>query len=385
MYVCTTNAQFLGVPPTCELQQCGLDGLPDIVGVDTLACESIKSGESCEVRCSYGFEGESSSYRCLNGVFTGAPPTCRRKTCANIPLDGAAFSFSSCAGVLHGQSCLSTCNPGFSGAATQLRCEDGILQGLPPVCVGSLCSLEGVVIGTGLDTSDCLGKRTLENCTLKCQRGYTPVGQSNLICQPDGRFRLEEFGCLPKPCGDLSAVPTFASSSIGNSCSGRFFGQICAAFCEIGWQIQGNASVIVCDDAGNTSQGFAQYFSENRSHVPAAMTQPPSCIALECTEGLPTMKGVSHDCQGKTTGETCQVKAQSPGYFIATGDSPSILTCDVDGGFRGREWIQHAPFSGVVDLGQSKHGHHYRHHLFVTLISFDYHLQIFAGVLHAPR
>eukprot|EP00435_Cladocopium_sp_Y103_P015994 s2068_g3.t4 len=334
MYICTTNAEFLGVPPTCELQLCGLVGLPETAGVDTLACvEGVRSGQSCEVGCSYGFEGDSSTYRCVQGVFEGSPPACQRKAC-EAPREEVSFSSSCGAELLHGQSCLSSCKPGFMGAATQLQCENGILTGLPPVCIGSLCSLEGIVIGTGLDTSDCLGKRTSESCTLKCQRGYTPVGQPNLTCQSNGRFHSEEFRCLPKPCGDLSAVPSFASSAVGNSCSGLAFGQVCAAFCEIGWQIQGNASVIVCDDSGDASQGFAQYFSENRSYLPAERTQPMfRCIALECTEGLPSMKGVSHDCEGKTTHETCQVNAQL-GYFA---DRPSTLTCQADGGFQG-DW-----------------------------------------------
>ena len=82
MYICTTNAEFLGVPPTCELQLCSSVGLPETVGVDTLACvEGIQSGQSCEVGCSYGFEGDSSTYRCVQGVFEGAPPTCQRKAC----------------------------------------------------------------------------------------------------------------------------------------------------------------------------------------------------------------------------------------------------------------------------------------------------------------
>lgn len=45
------------------------------------------------------------------------------------------------------------------------------------------------------------------------------------------------------------------------------------------------------------------------------------------------MKGVVHDCLGKTTGEECRVEA-APGYF-AEPDS-GRLTCQDNGGFQGR-------------------------------------------------
>ncbi len=317
------------LPPICEPLLCSF-GLPESVGVNSQACaKDIRYGQSCEVVCAYGFEGESSTYRCADGVFEGIPPSCVRKAC-QVPSDqGISFS---CEGVLHGQSCLSTCNPGFTGAATQLQCEDGSLQGFKPNCTVALCSLEGITIEPGLDATECLGKSTSESCSLKCERGYSATGNSTLTCQPNGRFRSEDFRCIPKPCGNLSAVPSFSSSAIGDFCSGIFFGQTCVAFCQIGWQIEGNASILVCDDADGLSQGFVQFFPENRSYVPAAMTQPPTCNALVCTDGVPSMKGVSHDCQGKTTGETCQVGAQA-GYFADPG--PTTLTCQSDGQFVG--------------------------------------------------
>ena len=328
-YICMADRQFLGFPPICEPLLCSF-GLPETVGVNSEACvEDIRYGQSCEVVCAYGFEGESSTYQCVDGVFQGIPPSCVRKAC-QVPSDQG---ISSCEGVLHGQSCLSTCNPGFTGAATQLQCEDGSLQGLKPNCTGALCSLEGIPIEPGLDATECLGKSTSESCSLKCERGYSATGNSTLTCQPNGRFRSEDFRCLPKACGNLSAVPSFSSSAIGDFCSGIFFGQTCVAFCQVGWQIEGNASILVCDDVDDAySQGFVQFFPENRSYVPAAMTQPPTCTALVCTDGLPSMKGVSHDCQGKTTGETCQVGAQV-GYFADPG--PTTLTCQSDGQFVG--------------------------------------------------
>ena len=65
---------------------------------------------------------------------------------------------------------------------------------------------------------------------------------------------------------------------------GRVFGEVCSAFCHIGWRIEGNASVIVCDVVDNESQGFVQYFESNGSHMPVQQTAGPRCVPVECTQ-----------------------------------------------------------------------------------------------------
>ncbi|CAK9059991.1 unnamed protein product [Durusdinium trenchii] len=337
MYVCLADGQLLGLLPRCAAQTCGV--APQISGADSSSCSGLLYGQFCQVSCSYGFEGQASQYRCVDGVLQGQVPNCVRKTC-EIPTSLQAaegVSSAACAGVLHGQSCISTCNEGFTGTASQLRCEDGQLEGLPPICTGLVCSLEGIVIGPGLDASACTGLRTSESCALRCRHGYTPIGDPHLTCQPDRRLSAQNsepgtFSCVPSACGDLSKVPSFGANFIDHSCDGRVFGEVCSAFCHIGWRIEGNASVIVCDVVDNESQGFVQYFESNGSHMPVQQTAGPRCVPVECTEGLPDMKGVVHDCLGKTTGEECRVEA-APGYF-AEPDS-GRLTCQDNGGFQG--------------------------------------------------
>eukprot|EP00913_Durusdinium_trenchii_P011656 g10947.t1 len=275
---------------------------PNSMTTDSSSCSGLLYGQFCQVSCSYGFEGQASQYRCVDGVLQGQVPNCVRKTC-EIPTSLQAaegVSSAACAGVLHGQSCISTCNEGFTGTASQLRCEDGQLEGLPPICTGLVCSLEGIVIGPGLDASACTGLRTSESCALRCRHGYTPIGDPHLTCQPDRRLSAQNsepgtFSCVPSACGDLSKVPSFGANFIDHSCDGRVFGEVCSAFCHIGWRIEGNASVIVCDVVDNESQGFVQYFESNGSHMPVQQTAGPRCVPVECTEGLPDMKGVVHD------------------------------------------------------------------------------------------
>lgn len=330
MWVCAADGQFYGFEPNCQALECGLDTLPEGIGFDASSCKGVLAGESCQVSCSYGFEGEASTFSCQeNGALQGFAPICSKKTCA-IPefLQSARLS-TTCASIRHGETCVSTCNFGFEGATTQLRCENGVLEGSSPTCTGLACSLQGLVIETGMDISNCSGTRSLESCMLGCFRGYTLAGDPHMTCQPSGQFLQEAFTCIPDSCGDLSQVASFAPPSVGTSCDSLVFGETCSAFCELGWELVGNTSVMVCEGSAVLGgSGFAQYL--NGSFVPANETQGPSCQAQVCSQGLPSLKGVIHDCAGKTTGQSCTVSA-AHGYEA----EPTTLTCGPEGSFEG--------------------------------------------------
>ncbi|CAJ1381182.1 unnamed protein product [Effrenium voratum] len=330
VWVCAADGQFYGFEPNCQALECGLDTLPEGIGFDASSCKGVLAGESCQVSCSYGFEGEASTFSCQeNGALQGFAPICSKKTCA-VPefLQSARFS-TTCASIRHGETCVSTCNFGFEGATTQLRCENGVLEGSSPTCTGLACSLQGLVIETGMDISNCSGTRSLESCMLGCFRGYTLAGDPHMTCQPSGQFLQEAFTCIPDSCGDLSQVASFAPPSVGTSCDSLVFGETCSAFCELGWELVGNTSVMVCEGSAVLGgSGFAQYL--NGSFVPANETQGPSCQAQVCSQGLPSLKGVIHDCAGKTTGQSCTVSA-AHGYEA----EPTILTCGPEGSFEG--------------------------------------------------
>ena len=333
---------WAGFEPTCELADCSLslaskatDGSRNFSD-----CSGIRAMSACTVPCAYGFQGDASTYSCLpDGTLQGSESNslCARRTCS-IPdaFMDPSFGFGrACFGIRHGEACLAACNAGFSGLSEPFVCDNGSLHGSVPKCTGFVCSLEGVWLEEGMNASDCVGKSTLETCSIQCRRGYSRHGSPEMTCQADGRFTQHEVRCLPKACGDLSAVPSFSAASIGSSCAGLGFGEICSAFCQEGFDLQGNATVLVCDDAPSSSAGFSVYFESNASYLHAIEADGPLCQARPCTANLPNLQGLLHDCEGKRTAETCIVEAAAGYHFSAELAMPVTLTCQPNGSFTG--------------------------------------------------
>ena len=65
--------------------------------------------------------------------------------------------------------------------------------------------------------------------------------------------------------------------------------------------------------------------------VPAANSTPPVCVAKECMARIPNIRGAIHNCENKTTLETCTVEAAA-GF---TTTEVGTLQCGTDGEFKG--------------------------------------------------
>ncbi|CAE7229037.1 SELP, partial [Symbiodinium sp. KB8] len=248
-----------------------------------------------------------------------------RKACPP-PTASPAFQ-TDCAGARHGDICLGRCSPGYTGSPKQLECDDGMLLGDLPNCTGLICSLEGISIGVGVTAEACVGITTSSSCELGCTRGFEGSGSGTLNCGIDGSFNTTgAFECRPKQCFPLSSISPFSEPHFADSCANKEFGDICTAFCEPGWEIGGNATVMLCDDTPLSSAGFAEYVGR----IPAENSSGPVCTAKPCTIGLPNLRGTSSDCSGKATLETCTVTAL-PGFTM----TDSVLTCLPDSSFNG--------------------------------------------------
>ncbi|CAE7255654.1 Sele, partial [Symbiodinium microadriaticum] len=145
-----------------------------------------------------------------------------------------------------------------------------------------------------------------------------------LNCGIDGSFNTTgAFECRPKQCrvpsskdGLLPACPS-ALTAVPKRLPKAF---------TYGWEIGGNATVMLCDDTPLSSAGFAEYVGR----IPAENSSGPVCTAKPCTIGLPNLRGTSSDCSGKATLETCTVTAL-PGFTM----TDSVLTCLPDSSFNG--------------------------------------------------
>ncbi|CAE7203871.1 SELP, partial [Symbiodinium natans] len=328
VYTCEVTGSFSGTAPICQRLVCNVDVLPQGMGYDITACAGTQSGESCQVSCKHGYAGDNATYSCgLDGAFSPGTALCERKACPMpASMVGDPSFFTDCFGAMHGDVCMAKCNVGYTGAPVQKRCDNGAFVGPEANCTALTCSLEGLSMGIGIATDNCVGVTTGNSCQLGCVRGFEGVGNASMLCNIDGSFSALPFECQPIQCQELNKIAPFSDPKYDDSCVNHFFGDICTAFCESGWDISGDAMVMVCDDTSNTSAGYAEF----TNRTPAENSRGPVCIGKTCTIGLPSQRGLQHDCLGKTTLETCTLTADF-GFAMP----PATLICTPEGSFAG--------------------------------------------------
>ena len=98
---------------------------------------------------------------------------------------------------------------------------------------------------------------------------------------------------------------------VTHDCDGKTTGSVCIAQCDAGYERA--AMVFTCEGDGSLSGSS------------------PICTALACTSNFPSGLGVTHDCDGKTTGDTC-VAACDVGYVtvvnITSGSAGANMTSE---------------------------------------------------------
>lgn len=337
IFFCGPDWMLRGLLPVCQRIECYTGSLPVVEGANVTDClrgadgQPLGAGQSCQVSCNHGFLGSTETMNCLeSGLFEGPAVTCARKQCsitwsnADFELDcRSGFALNTAA--MHGDVCVAYCMQGFSGPSTELKCEDGSFQGVLPTCVPAICSWQGFQLRTNVDNRACNDVQLGSTCTLKCNSGYTALGDPSVVCQTNNFFSEPQLSCEPQSCGDLSVLEGFDATVVGHSCAGAKYSELCSAFCLDGYELSGSVSQLVCSAASSHS-GFTT--------LTGSAPQPPTCIPLPCTSGFPTMKGAVHNCTGARTGEQCIVEAEA-GYDAVP--SSSILECLPDGTISGTE------------------------------------------------
>jgi len=107
---------------------------------------------------------------------------------------------------------------------------------------------------------------------------------------------------------------------IHSDCLGKVEGSTCIAYCATGYSGDG-ATVMQC--AGSGSFEFLQ---------PGATL--PTCTPTLCTFQLPDGVGVTSDCEGKGTGESCTAECGSA-FEYDDGEGPETFVCRAEGTFEG--------------------------------------------------
>eukprot|EP00058_Branchiostoma_floridae_P011307 XP_002596795.1 hypothetical protein BRAFLDRAFT_73689 [Branchiostoma floridae] len=91
---------------------------------------------------------------------------------------------------------------------------------------------------------NCSGSTYQETCQLTCQRGYEPAGANSFLCTGTGNWSGLP-SCNPVRCGDSPQYPHTRFD-----CGGSTYGHNCTTACDEGYQ-RTNKTEIRCDHNGN--------------------------------------------------------------------------------------------------------------------------------------
>eukprot|EP00931_Biecheleriopsis_adriatica_P086596 TRINITY_DN6122_c0_g1_i1.p1 TRINITY_DN6122_c0_g1~~TRINITY_DN6122_c0_g1_i1.p1 ORF type:complete len:3333 (-),score=563.37 TRINITY_DN6122_c0_g1_i1:30-10028(-) len=331
-YTCLADKSFEGwAPPMCRKKKCQVDTLPVAKGTDTSGCESVEVNSTCVLSCKPGFEGESTSPSCnMDLTFSGSAPSCKALPCSGDGLAQPQNTYHTCSEVFLEQKCTMFCDRGYRGTPLDYVCEKSVagiafakVESRDLQCNGIPCTRQ-VPNGVGLDNSDCDGKKTKENCTLRCVKGYETTDSAESQCGADGAFSsVTGFRCYPKTCSDISSVSGFSfADGVATTCPGRKYKQSCSAFCMRGYELVGDVATLLCDD-DSLNAGFIK--------LPLGSSWgAPNCQAKECTYGIPKSLGIQHNCAGIKTGQTCSA-SPGDGYEAVGALTTVTLECMADG------------------------------------------------------
>lgn len=196
------------IPPGAYFHKQGPCDLRDIVAADSIACGTkdaprwaLASGESCEVRCSWGrypngIPGSQSLVTCQNGLLSPADFRCSLRSCALPKVSGAGDKCGEGAFVPHGQRCTPTCMDGFeTEMSIPLECRNGTMSGQFSCKPMRSCSAPDPKHIENVGDPVCLhGTSVLHGarCGAGCAPGYEPTVDP--ICK-DGLLEPQAFAC----------------------------------------------------------------------------------------------------------------------------------------------------------------------------------------------
>jgi hypothetical protein len=235
---------------TCAANPCDASTLPVVEGVDTSSCSSLMFAETCTASCEVGFTGDSVTWSCdATGAFPGADSiSCVANACDALTAEEGVDS-SSCSGKTTDQSCEVSCVPGYTGESVTKTCESsGTFSGDSITCVANPCET-GLPTDVGVDVSECGGATTSQTCNVVCEEGYTGSTVS-YVCGASGELAPSSgplAACEANEC-EASTLPSGAGVNTGD-CTGKVTTEECTVQCEAGYTVV-NSPTATCTASG---------------------------------------------------------------------------------------------------------------------------------------
>ncbi|XP_061075276.1 complement receptor type 1-like isoform X5 [Conger conger] len=168
------------------LVKTGIELTDESAGMDT-----FPEGSSVTLQCGKGYSKTSGSgiIHCANGVWTDETLQCQKKSCGS-PGDLLNGKFTTPDGTEFGATAYASCNRGFVLLGTAYRqCYDFGWNNRIPLCEVVKCG-DPPKIDNGTITSLPSGELYVfsEIVTYTCDRNFNFVGDSQLVCNEDGKY-----------------------------------------------------------------------------------------------------------------------------------------------------------------------------------------------------
>lgn len=223
------SGTWSGAAFECSLRPCTTLTSPP--NAQTATCDNKVHGDTCMFTCNTGYTPASSTRTCENGVWEGSVLTCSPKPCAtlNSPAGAAA---KSCFGSVHGDVCTFACNSGYTVAGDVSRtCTDGSWTGTQLTCTQPN-SCVTLTAPSGSASTACSDAIDGDDCTFACSPGYTGTGDTTRTCSSAGTWGGTPLVCDPQACPTLDSPP----GADQKSCAGMVQGESCTFECSLGYE-----------------------------------------------------------------------------------------------------------------------------------------------------
>jgi len=185
-------------------------------------------------------------------------------------------------------------------------------------CSANACETSTLPSGAGVDTTDCTGKLTSEECTAQCEQGYTAVGSLTAACSASGEF-THSIACEANAC-DTSSLPvgvTMDSCTTGMECtgacragyaeatasfsclsSGSFEGELACGLVELDLDYQAGDASEVRELSFSVEQGGEQLVAE--------LADPNSAASQAVATSFQDAMGLPEDANVQVMGASLQ-------------------------------------------------------------------------------
>nr|XP_056705184.1 sushi, von Willebrand factor type A, EGF and pentraxin domain-containing protein 1 [Euleptes europaea] len=237
---CLESGKWSHQIPYCEAVSCGIPAIPKNGDIDG---SNFTYNSKVKYRCDKGYHlvGEEETVCLANGAWNHSSPICELVKCP-LPQEINNGKY-----VMSGLTFLSnlsyTCDTGYSLQGTPiLVCEDSAnWSSLPPECEIVSCGLPPVIKDATISGSNFTFGN---NITYTCKEGYTLIGPETVECLSTGKWNMNHQQCVAVSCDEPPTVD-HAFPESGH----RLFGDIAYYYCSDGYSLAGN-SQLLCDAQG---------------------------------------------------------------------------------------------------------------------------------------